>query len=99
MEGKGRGDLGLVISNASELSLIFFLKAFLLVYIHVWVCAHECSYPQRPEEGARAIGGHKSLDHVLEIKLESAIRAVHAVKFLSHLSSPTFTLVGHSNPF
>lgn len=99
MEGQGRGDLGLVISNASELSLIFFLKTFLLVCIHVWVCARECSYPQRPEEGARAIGGHKSLDHALGIKFESAIRAVHAVKFLSYLSSPIFTLLGHSNPF
>lgn len=99
MEGQGRGDLGLVISNASELSLIFFLNFFTCVYIHVWVCAHGCSYPQHPEEGARAIGAHKSLDHVLGIKLGSAIRAAHAVKFLSHLSSPTFTLVGPSNPF
>lgn len=98
MEGQGRADLGLVISNASELSLIFFFN-FLLVYIHVWVCAHECSYPQRPEEGARAICAYKSLDHVLGIKLGSSIRAAHAVKFLSHLSSPTFTLVGPSNPF
>lgn len=35
MEGQGRADLGLVISNASELSLIFFLKKF---YLYIYMC-------------------------------------------------------------